>query len=177
MLRLTFGMDDVLADTHRKLVSIVMDEFDPLHDEEVFYQKPFRELLHPKQVDRLYRMVSQPGFFADLPVKAGAVETVQRLTQYYEVFIATRAMEFPNSFHEKYNWLRRHFSFIPWTNLVFCGNKNILITDYLIDDQPKTLATSRSKGILFSAPHNLKARGFRRVTDWGEIAELFLPQK
>ncbi|HEV7349599.1 5' nucleotidase, NT5C type [Telluribacter sp.] len=175
MLRITFGMDDILADTHRKLVDIVLNEFDTLHSKEDFYHRSLKELLHPKQQNRLYRMINQPGFFADLAVREGAVDTMQRLSRYYDVYIATGAMEFPNSFREKYDWLRRHFNFVPWSNLVFCGDKSILVSDFLVDDQPKILASFRGEGILFSAPHNRKAGGFRRVNNWKEISELFLP--
>jgi 5'-nucleotidase len=175
MRRLMVGMDDILADTHQKLVDLVLHEFDTLHSRSVFFQRPLKELLHPKQLDRLHRLVNQPGFFADLPVKPGAVETVRRLSQYYELVVVTDAMEFPNSFRDKYDWLRRHFAFIPLTNLVFCGCWDVLVTDYLIDDQPRHLRAVRGKGILFSAPHNLKATGFERVQNWEEIAELFLP--
>jgi 5'(3')-deoxyribonucleotidase len=57
---------------------------------------------------------------------------------------------------------------------VFCGDKGILAADYLIDDMPWNLERFRGEGILFSAPHNLRYEGFRRVETWREIEEIFL---
>jgi 5'(3')-deoxyribonucleotidase len=84
-------------------------------------------------------------------------------------------MEFPNSFGPKYRWLRRHFPFIPPTNYVFCGDKSILLADYLIDDTFRHFERFRGKGILFTAPHNAEIRGVHRVASWREIEKFFLP--
>jgi 5'-nucleotidase len=176
MVRITLDMDDVLADTNGKLIDIVLNEFNTMHRREEFYQHSFRELLHPKQLKKLYSILQQPGFFKNIPVVENSVEVVKELSNYYEIYVATAAMEFPNSFREKYDWLHTHFPFIPWTNIVFCGNKSIISSDFLIDDHVKNLIPFKGKGILYSAPHNLKERGFNRVANWAEISDLFLPK-
>ncbi len=175
MVRITLDMDDVLADTNSKLIDVVLNEFSTYHIREEFYTHSFRELLHPKQLKKLYAKLHEPGFFSDIPVMENAVDVVAELSRYYEIYVATASMEFPNSFREKYDWLQHYFPFIPWTNLVFCGNKSILSSDFLIDDHVKNLIPFKGKGILFSAPHNLKETSFRRVHNWLEIADLFLP--
>jgi 5'-nucleotidase len=83
-------------------------------------------------------------------------------------------MEFPNSFLDKYQWLERHFSFIPWRNYVFCGDKSILNADYLIDDNAYNFDGFRGEGLLFDAPHNALETRYRRVHGWQEIGELLL---
>jgi 5'(3')-deoxyribonucleotidase len=35
----------------------------------------------------------------------------------------------------------------------------------------------RGEGILFTAPHNLKVSGYRRVDNWQQVEQLFLPGK
>jgi 5'-nucleotidase len=175
MLRLTLDMDDVLADTHEKLVSVVLNDFPTNFTEEDFKLAPLRELLHPKQISKLNKIINSPGFFADIPVKEDAQETMLALSRFYELFVATACMEFPNSFRDKFDWLNRHFSFIPRTNIVFCGYKSIIHSDYLIDDHPQNLLAFKGEGILFTALHNRKEVGFRRVDGWKEVSELFLP--
>ena len=64
-------------------------------------------------------------------------------------------MEVPTSFTAKYNWLGRHFPFIPPSHIVFCGDKSILRADFLIDDNPRQLRRFQGQGILFEAPHNI----------------------
>lgn len=175
MKRITLDMDDVLADTEGKLIDFALREFTTTHSRQDFLQKPMHELLHAKQMKKVDASIHLPGFFTDIPVMQGAQDVVAHLTKYYEIFIATAAMEFPNSFREKYDWLQKHFPFIPWTNYVFCGHKNIISTDYLIDDRVNNLLACKGKSILYSAPHNLKESNFQRVSNWAEIADLFLP--
>jgi 5'(3')-deoxyribonucleotidase len=99
---------------------------------------------------------------------------LRALVEKYEIFIATAAMEFPNSFGPKYRWLRRHFPFLDPHNFIFCGDKSILLADYLIDDQPRQLLRFHGEGILFTAPHNLEVSGYRRVNNWLHAEQLFL---
>ncbi len=176
MLRITLDMDDVLANTHGKLIDFALNEFKTTHSPGDFHQHPLRELLHPKQMSKVYEYLHQPGFFRDIPVMDGAIRTVQELSRYYEIFVATAAMEFPNSFKEKYDWLAEHFPFIPWHNIVFCGDKSIIASDYLIDDHIKNMVSFTGKGILYSAPHNLKETAHPRVANWREVGEMFLPK-
>jgi 5'-nucleotidase len=175
MRRLTLDMDDVMANTHAKLVNVILNDFSTALEEKDFQTRAIRELLHPKQLTKLNRIIDTPGFFSDIEVMPGAVETVYKLTQFYEVFVATACMEFPTSFRDKFDWLQKHFKFIPWTNIVFCGYKSIIQSDYLIDDHVRNLNAFKGTGILFSAPHNLGNNNFRRVSDWKEVSELFLP--
>ncbi len=174
MLKLTLDMDDVLANTHEKLVDIIVNDFKTNLNKEDFVAGAIKEKLHPKQMVKLYKIINSKGFFADVTVKEGAQETVKELSNYYELFIATACMEFPNSFSDKFNWLKTNFDFIPWTNIVFCGHKNIIHSDYLIDDHPRNLTSFSGEGILFSAAHNWKEERFKRVDSWNEVAELFL---
>jgi 5'(3')-deoxyribonucleotidase len=113
-------------------------------------------------------------FFEVLEVMPESQRVVQRLQQSYEVFIATAAMEVPTSFQQKYRWLAKHFPFIPSSHIVYCGDKGILLADYLIDDNPRQLRRFRGEGILYSSPHNSAVTGYRRVKDWLEVEELFL---
>ncbi|MDQ6482323.1 5' nucleotidase, NT5C type [Dyadobacter sp. LHD-138] len=177
MLRLTLDMDDVMADTHEKLVSIVLNDFQSTLDKKDFEVKSLRELLHPKQLTRLHKVMNEPGFFANIQVKKDAVETVYKLSRFYEIYVATAAMEFPNSFKDKFDWLHKHFDFIPWSNIVFCGHKSIIHSDYLIDDHVRNLNAFKGEGILFTAAHNLQDKTYRRVSNWKDVAELFLPNK
>ncbi len=113
-------------------------------------------------------------FFEVLEVMPEAQRVMRRLQMNYEVYIATAAMEVPTSFDQKFRWLAKHFPFIPASHIVYCGDKGILRADYLIDDNPRQLRRFEGEGILFSSPHNLHVKGFRRVKNWLEVEKLFL---
>ncbi len=83
-------------------------------------------------------------------------------------------MEFKYSLLHKHEWLAEHFPFIPWKNIVFCGDKSIINADYLIDDHAHHFKHFRGQGILFSSPHNLNEDWNPRVNNWKEVAGLLL---
>jgi 5'(3')-deoxyribonucleotidase len=113
-------------------------------------------------------------FFEGLAVMPESQRVMRRLTMNYDVFIATAAMEVPSSFQQKFRWLAKHFPFIPPSHIVYCGDKSILNADYLIDDNPRQLRRFKGTGILFTSPHNIEVKGYKRVNDWLDVEKLFL---
>ena len=175
MKRIAVDMDEVLADA----LSEHLDRYNRDHGEAItkgqLTGKWLWEIVSADRHARLESYLRSEDFFEDLPVVEDSQRVLERLSGHYEIFIATAAMEFPNSFGPKYRWLRKHFPFIPPTHFVFCGDKSILHADYLIDDTYRHLQGFKGQGLLFSAPHNARVTGYRRVADWQELEELFLP--
>ena len=118
-------------------------------------------------------LIYKPGFFRNAPLIAGAQEAILKLQEHFDIFIVSAAMEFPNSLLEKHDWLNEHFPSIHWKNIVFCGDKRVINTDYLIDDHLKNLDHCQGTPILFSAGHNAGINKYRRVNNWEEVLELF----
>lgn len=136
--------------------------------------KSFYDVVAPAHRQKAASYLHSADFFADLPVIHDSQRVIALLARRYEIFIATAAMEFPNSFQSKYNWLQRHFPFLDARRFVFCGDKSILRADYLIDDQPLHFRHFIGEGILFSAPHNQGVQGYRQVDSWKDVENLFL---
>ena len=172
--RIAIDMDDVLADTNQKFIDLYLAGEAPRYTIEELKLASFHELLEEHEFNALFKRVYDKGFFRDIPVMEGAQEVVTRLAEQYEIFVATAAMEFPNSFNDKYEWLAEHFPAIHWRNIIFLGDKSVLNTDYLIDDLPRNLKTFQGQGLLFTALHNRNDEGFKRVNNWQEIGELLL---
>ena len=137
MRRICVDMDEVMADTLAEHLRRYNHEFDEELTTEDLAGKNLWEITPMDRQQQLRAFLDAEDFFADLPLIPGSQEVLKNLVQRFEVFIATAAMSVPNSFAAKYHWLQRHFSFIPPTHYVFCGNKNILRADYLIDDLPR----------------------------------------
>ena len=174
MKRIAIDMDEVLADTLGEHIA----RYNRDHSEAVtkadLKGKWLWDIVSTDRHARLEGYLRSEDFFEDLPVIEGSQRVLRALVEKYEIFIATAAMEFPNSFGPKYRWLRRHFPFLDPHNFIFCGDKSILLADYLIDDQPRQLLRFRGEGILFTAPHNLEVSGYRRVDNWPQAEQLFL---
>src|SRR5580700_1490748 len=175
MKRIAVDMDEVLADA----LSEHLARYNRDHGEAItkgeLHGKWLWDIVSADRHERLEAYLRSEDFFEDLPVLEDSQEVLAKLSKYYEIFIATAAMEFPNSFGPKYRWLRRHFPFLHPSHFVFCGDKGILNAHFLIDDQPLHFRRFKGEGILFSAPHNYGIQGFRRVDNWRQFAGIFLP--
>ena len=172
--RIAIDMDDVLADTHAKFVQLYVAGETPRYTPTELGDQSLQELFAEHEFSTLMQRVHEPGFFADIPVKAGAQEAVTQLSERYDIFVATAAMEFPNSLREKYDWLGEYFPMIPWKHYIFMGDKSVLNTAYLIDDMPRNLRTFQGKGLLFTALHNRYETDYQRVNSWQEVTDLLL---
>ncbi|GAA4317420.1 5'-3'-deoxyribonucleotidase [Mucilaginibacter gynuensis] len=118
------------------------------------------------------KFATTPGFFTTVPVMPGAIEAVKKLMEDFEVYVVSAAMEFPQSLSEKRIWLTEHFPFISWRNIIFCGDKSIISTDFMIDDHIKNLDYFKGKTILFNAFHNVSYHHHTRANNWDEVLAL-----
>ncbi|WP_264553916.1 5' nucleotidase, NT5C type [Flavobacterium sp. N2038] len=159
-------MDGVLADIESQLIEhynkangtkLTKDSIQGLSEENAF-----------KDRSLLFEILNKDNFFRTLPVMPDAVESLRELQKNFEIFIVSAATEFPVSLAEKVAWLGEHFPFIKWENIVLCGSKRIINTDYLIDDHCKNLDYCMGKPIMFTAFHNVNQTHHLRVNNWKE---------
>jgi len=174
MLRICVDMDEVMADTLAEHLRRYNQTFDEDVTPDDLAGKGLWEITPVDRQEQLRAFLDAEDFFEVLAVMPDAQEVLKMLSERFEIFIATQAMTVPNSLGPKYSWLQRHFSFIPPTNYIFCGNKSILRADYLIDDLPRNLLRFEGKGLLYTAPHNIMATGFERVDTWQQVADYFV---
>jgi len=172
--RIAVDMDEVIADALARFQEWYARDYQLTLTREELLGKHAVDVVPPEHQPALRAYPSADGFFRDLPIIQDSQQVLRRLSERYELYIATAAMEFPTSFVDKYNWLQQHFDFIPWSNFVFCGDKSIINADYLIDDNAYNFDGFRGEGILFDAPHNAHETRYRRVRSWQEVGELFL---
>ena len=173
MRRICVDMDEVMADTLAEHLRRYNQAFEEEITPDDLAGKGLWEVAPLDRRAELRAFLDAEDFFEDLALMPGAQQVLKGLSARFEIFIATQAMSVPNSLGPKYRWLQRHFSFIPPTHYVFCGDKSILRADYLIDDLPRNLERFQGQGILFTAPHNLTATGFVRVNDWQQVSAYF----
>lgn len=171
--RKTIGidMDGVLADIEPQLVDFYAKQYGVQLTVEGIQGLSYAEAFPADMEKRT--ILYTPGFFRTAPVMAGAVEAVKQLMLQYEVYIVSAATEFPLSLFEKIEWLQEHFPFIHWRNIVLCGDKSIVHTDYLIDDHCKNLDVCSGKAIMFNAHHNQREQAHLRVNSWEDVLNFF----
>lgn len=78
---------------------------------------------------------SQFGFWMDLEPIDGAIDALNVLEEVFDVWVLSKpSFDNLNSFSEKAYWVNRYFGPGMLRKLILCGNKSLLIGDYLIDD-------------------------------------------
>jgi 5'-nucleotidase len=170
-ITIAVDMDGVLADTETHFIKYYEEESGEKVNRNSLLGIPENIAFPDKTAVRRY--VHTPGFFRTLPLIRGSVSAIKKLTEEFDVFIVSAAMEFPLSLFEKKQWLEEHFPFISWKNIVFCGDKSIIKADYLIDDHIKNLDNFSGTPLLFSASHNVNVNHHKRLDNWEEMLEYF----
>ena len=166
-------MDEVIADTLEKFLNVCNTQLGLAFTKSDLTGRNLWEVVGKEHFPALRTVVNEHDFFADLDVMPDSQQVIRDLMNRHEVFISSAAMEVPTSFTAKFDWLKRHFPFIPASHIVFCGDKSILNADFLIDDNSRHFERFRGEGILYTAPHNIRIEGYRRVHNWKDVEAIF----
>ena len=166
--RLAIDMDEVMADSHYALAHWQAKNHGYSFTEAQLQGMSLRSLVSPAHAKAMDLFLHQGEVFGDFAVMPGAQEAIKRLTERFDVFIVTAAMEYPASCSFKFAWLAEHFPFISPLNIVFCGDKSIVAADLLVDDTERHFARFGGQGVLFAAPHNITSTWPVKVNGWEE---------
>ncbi len=117
---IAIDMDGVMANVEKHFV----DWYNERHQENVSIQdiQGKSEANAFPEPGIIKKYASTEDFFRTAPVMTGAVDAVKKLNEHFEVYVVSAAMEFPQSLVEKREWLKEHFPFINWRQIVFCGS-------------------------------------------------------
>jgi 5'-nucleotidase len=171
-LRIAVDMDEVIADSFGKQLNIYNQRTGASLTTEMVARKGLASLIPHDRWEEYSGICHEDGFFADLELIEGSREALLELSRNHDVYIASAAMEVPSSFDGKYEWLQKNFPFIPTSQIVFCGDKNIINADVLVDDRSRHFKQFRGKGILFTAPHNVSETAHLRANDWDDVLQI-----
>jgi 5'(3')-deoxyribonucleotidase/uncharacterized protein with PQ loop repeat len=171
-LRIAVDMDEVIADSFSKQLNCYNQRTGARLTPELVSSKGLESLIPSDRRDVFAGIPHEEGFFADLELIEGSREALLQLSQDHDIYIASAAMEVPYSFDAKYQWLQKNFPFIPTSRIVFCGDKNIINADVLVDDRSRHFKQFRGTGILFTAPHNIRETAPLRAGSWNDVPRI-----
>ena len=167
--RILVDMDGVLADVYVPLIEkeykargieITQDELNGKEERLVF--------------PNLSKIASSNEFFLNAPLIEDAIEGLRYLNEKYDLLIVSSATEFSGCINDKQRWLEKHFPFISWRQMIFCGRKSSICGDIMLDDHPKNLDNFKGKKYIFTQPHNFNIENpdYTRVNSWKEIKDI-----
>jgi 5'-nucleotidase len=163
---IAIDMDNVIADVESHYIDWYEKQYGVKVAKSDIRGLPETEAFPDKEA--IMKFLYTPGFFRTVPVMPGAQGALKKLMEQFEVYIVSAAMQFPQSLAEKQAWLAEHFPFISWRNIIFCGDKSIIATDYMIDDHTKNLDCCRGKALIYTASHNVAVSHHTRINNWEE---------
>ncbi len=173
-LRIAVDMDEVIADSFSRHLRRYNEQAGERLTRELIASRGLHALIPRDRRDEFAAIPHADGFFADLDVIPGSREALAELSRHHDVYIASAAMEVPSSFDDKFKWLKKNFPFIPPARIIFCGDKQVLDVDVLIDDRSRHFQGFRGLGILFSAPHNAGEAAPLRANSWDDVLRIVL---
>ncbi|NER18176.1 5' nucleotidase, NT5C type [Spongiivirga citrea] len=161
-------MDEVIADAYEAFITNYNTDFNENLTIEDFKGAEAWEIIPQDRKKQMRKYLYTDGFFRSFKPIGNSQDVLEQLCKEHEVYIASAAMEFPNSLKEKSDWLDEYFPFIHWKNRILCGNKFILKGDLLIDDRAYNLKAFNGHSLLFTSPHNIYENSFPRANNWDE---------
>jgi 5'-nucleotidase len=124
---LNVDMDGVCADFDKSILSI-----DPTIGTLSLTAPNYEE--RAARVDAI--VLANTQIFEELEPIEGAIETIKRLSQHFEIYFVSTPMDScPESFTGKKRWLNKHFGDFAKKRLVLTHRKDLVIGDYLVDDR------------------------------------------
>ena len=120
--------------------------------------KDWAALIPHDRWEDLQAFPTKTDFLPTLSLIAGSREALLELSRNHDVYIASAAMEVPSSFDGKYQWMQKNFPFIPTSQIVFCGDKNIINADVLVDDRSRHFKEFRGTGNSVYRPAQCRAK-------------------
>src|SRR5687767_2015802 len=111
-LRIAIDMDEVIADALGEHVRRYNAAFGASVTTADLHDRHLEDWAPPDQREAIEAMLDA-SFFADLALLPDCRDVIRDLSIDNDVYIVTAAMDVPVSFDAKYQWLQRHFPFIP----------------------------------------------------------------
>ncbi len=185
MEKLIVDMDDVI--TEKGFIRMINEFLGTNYTQEDAESYYINDLIPKDRMDEWVEFYSNNNVYDYANIVEGAKETLEKLNEKYDLFIATAYVfrDAPQvsgkTLNDKYNFLIKNFPFIDPHKFIFISNKELLEADIRIDDSPKKLIGKARLKLLFTAYHNknmteeeLKESNFVRVNGWKEVEEILL---
>ena len=131
----------------------------------------------PECGKKIYEILLRPNFFLNLRPKENSQSVTNELSKKYDLYVVTAYH--PKTVVDKVEWIQTYFPHIDSRKVIFCNNKGLINTDWLIDDGAHNILDYYNNGgknpIVFDRPWNRDlSLQFKRASDWLNIGSILL---
>ena len=115
------------------------------------------------------RLDEVPGIFSLMDPMPGAIEAVNTLSEYYDMYIlSTAPWKNTTAYSDKLAWLTKHFGDLFKKRVIITHCKNLCDGDYLVDDRAKNGASE--------FPGEWVQFGSERYPDWEDVTRYLISE-
>ncbi len=117
----------------------------------------------------IFDYIDHPEVFEESKPIYGAIHAISYLkSQGHRIIYVT----INNPENVKDRWLKRYGFMENSEDLYVCKDKSLIMSDFLIDDNPRNIENCYGIGILFTQPHNKKVDWSPRANSWQEVLDI-----
>ena len=185
MKKLVIDLDDTI--TEKGFIRMVNEFLGTNYEQEDSGTYYVNDLIPKERMDEWVDFFEKRNVYDYTNIIEGAKETIKKLTEKYDVYIATSFVfrdkpEISGKIaYDKFNFIIKEFPFLNMRNIIMINNKDMLNVDIRIDDSMKKIKGPAEQKLLFTAYHNknisneeLDKEGIKRVNTWSEIEKILL---
>ena len=168
---LAVDMDEVLADSITLLVEQYNKAYSTHLSKQDLFGKTIYDCLPSSHISFIKQQQNSVDFYQEVAVMEGAQEGIAILSEKYDIYVVSAALEFPNSLASRCTFIAKNFPELTWKKLIFCANKPLIKADIILDDMTENLVGFGANGYLFTAYHNTMLKYPNRLNSWEEVVE------
>lgn len=165
-------LDSTLNTLDKEWMALYNEDYNDNIQKEDMYDWDVEKYIKPECGEKIYDYLFTPKFFLNLGVQEHSQKVTKFLSRHYDLYIVT-------AYHwkvceDKARWIIKNFPHIDSKNIIFCNNKGLIGTDYLIDDGGHNIEAFKGTGLIYDARWNwYLANDYPRFKSWFEIGEYF----
>ena len=168
--------DEVLCDFQNPAFDLIKRVTGRVYTPDCFDTWDIFSVLDEKEAEEVFNLMEQPGFCASLLRAPGAVEFIQEMQEYVNIYVVTSPQHNRHWVYERTEWLREHFNFQK-KHIIHTAAKHMVRGDAFLDDKPEHIENWSKKNpnglaMLWHIPNTRNlGQGLLRVKTWQEVLE------
>jgi 5'(3')-deoxyribonucleotidase len=169
-------VDEVLCDFQNPAFALIKEVTGMVLTPEDFDTWDIFSCLKEHEADEVFNLMEQPGFCASLQPAPGAVEFIQEMREYANVYVVTSPQHNRHWVYERTEWLRENFD-LQKKQIIHTAAKYMVQGDAFLDDKPEHIENWSKKNpnglaMLWHTPNTRNlGQGLLRVKTWAEVLE------
>jgi 5'(3')-deoxyribonucleotidase len=172
--RLLVDVDEVLADFQTPAFAVIHKITGRSYKPDDFLVWDIFGVLSDEEAQAVFDVMEQPGFCSSLQPTPGAIEAIEELREFAEIYAVTSPQHNRHWVYERTEWLLEHFK-LNKAHIIHTAAKYLVRGDAFLDDKPEHVEhwaheNPDKLAMLWHIPNTRNlGQGLLRVRSWSEV--------